>query len=529
MNEYTPHDMKFRRKFSVNPYKTLRMKLCEMSFYKDWIDTSRGDPYPVLSREGSLSEKTGDGRFEVRNPSSSPASATRLLGQHFPYASYELTINSLVSASAGFVICASGDERSAYTPENAPALRVFLVRDTDFDVVHIAHELTVGGVSRGTVVEREAELYTKGMSLIVTCRGRCFDVYIRSDKKPVHRLTIDVPEMSHMIKHDTFAGSTASLWYFVKPSGRFVAEDVSAYLDAGISHADMKPVRYENGMPMMTDGRLFVTMSSRGEEGGFQSVVSWNPSTCEFKMEGALFFDCGDDLWCSDVASSVLFDRNTNTWYVWATAFSHGHILCHGTSISDLRYGINVIDATLMPTEKTLAEGENVSLSDDTLWLAKCGDEDPDFVYDNGRWYMTICRCVSENGQNAYRYFLFESDKPFSDYRFVDKTLTGSNTGGLITKIGGRLYFVCGSDFDKRACYHVYDLHDFSKVSYLNCDYDDGGFRGWGTIIPVPCGNRTRYMWMTFDRHCGSAYNWSYGNIYVYESDVMNSGYEYNI
>jgi hypothetical protein len=72
----------------------------------------------------------------------------------------------------------------------------------------------------------------------------------------------------------------------------------------------------------------------------------------------------------------------------------------------------------------------------------------------------------------------------------------------------------------------VYDLHDLSKVDYIRCDFDDGGFRGWGTVIPVPCGNRTKYMWMTFDRHGGSSYNWSYGNIYVYESDLMNSGYE---
>jgi hypothetical protein len=33
-------------------------------------------------------------------------------------------------------------------------------------------------------------------------------------------------------------------------------------------------------------------------------------------------------------------------------------------------------------------------------------------------------------------------------------------------------------------------------------------------------------MWMTFDRHGGSDYNWSYGNIYVYESDLMNPHYE---
>ena len=47
------YDMTFRRKFSVNPYKTLRMKLGEMSFWKDWLNTNRGDPYPVIARAGA--------------------------------------------------------------------------------------------------------------------------------------------------------------------------------------------------------------------------------------------------------------------------------------------------------------------------------------------------------------------------------------------------------------------------------------------------------------------------------------------
>jgi hypothetical protein len=49
--------------------------------------------------------------------------------------------------------------------------------------------------------------------------------------------------------------------------------------------------------------------------------------------------------------------------------------------------------------------------------------------------------------------------------------------------------------------------------------YPDGGFRGWGCVIPVTLGSRTRYFWLTFDRHNGSAYNWSYGNIYCFEAE----------
>ena len=485
----------------------------------------------------------------------------------------------------------------------------------------------------------------------------------------------------------------------------------------------MKPVRYEDGTPILENGRLFLTLSSRLQAGAYQYVVSWNPSTCELRPEGAIFFDYGDGRWCADVAISLLYHRERREWLFWATAFSHGHILCHGTSAGDPRFGITALDAALMEAQKPGSDVSNgglpiqtsgaemadglaqtkdcacgkvgaartsasddvlsvqagdcgaemdggqaqtkdcacgkagaarisasddvlsaqagwrvaemegelaqtkecacgkvgaarafasddvlsaqaggrvaemdggqaqtkecacgkagaarafasddvlsvqagrrvaekdgglartkecacgkagaarasasddvlsvqaggrgasvAELDDDTLWLAKTGDEDPDFTYDRerGKWYMTICRSVKGAG---YRYFLFESDEPFSGYRHVCHTESGENTGGLMVRIRGRRALVCGSDFKARAEYRVYPLGDFSHFQRLTCDFDDGGFRGWGSLMPVPCGNRTKYVWMTFDRHNGSDYNWSYGNLYAYEAEEMD-------
>ena len=53
----------------------------------------------------------------------------------------------------------------------------------------------------------------------------------------------------------------------------------------------------------------------------------------------------------------------------------------------------------------------------------------------------------------------------------------------------------------------------------MEFDYDDGGFRGWGTIVPLKMGTRTRYFHLTFDRHNASNYNWSYGNLYCFEAE----------
>ena len=79
--------------------------------------------------------------------------------------------------------------------------------------------------------------------------------------------------------------------------------------------------------------------------------------------------------------------------------------------------------------------------------------------------------------------------------------------------------FICGSGFDRRAEYHVYDLPDLSQYELLKSDFDDGGFRGWGTVMPLWCGSRRRVFWLTFDRHKGSDFNWSYGNLYCFEMD----------
>lgn len=87
--------------------------------------------------------------------------------------------------------------------------------------------------------------------------------------------------------------------------------------------------------------------------------------------------------------------------------------------------------------------------------------------------------------------------------------------------LNGKYFLVCGNGFNLRANYRVYSLPDFSHFENLSFDYDDGGFRGWGTIIPIKRGTREVFFHLTFDRVNGSAigYNWSYGNIYCFEGE----------
>lgn len=541
------HEMKFRRRFSINPYKTLRMKLGEMSCYKNWVDDRRGDPYPVLKtteHEGAaITESLPDARYRAENHTGEALWKARLLGQHFPYATYEIVLDELTpdgKSGMGVQIFASGEEGSDYSTADEPCLGILAVNSGGR--MQIVRNLTVGA---GECTQETAETdiaYLPGMSLIVTSRGMFFDVYLKTGNLPEYVCTFEVQEMKHILKYNTFTRSTAALLVSLEP-GASAQGAAEFFLEGGVSHADMKCMHYENGMPIIKEGKLFMTMSVRLQAGGFQMVVSWNPSTAGMKMEGAFFFDLGDGVWCADIASTVVYNRKTDEWYVWACAFSHGHILCHAVSYADLRYGIHVLDAERMPIEYLeKAEGEDSlaatsggtlegkpCVTDDTLFFGKFGDEDPDLIYDEkrGKWMLIFCRNTQDGNDTPYRYYLFESDDPFTGFTFVDRTRAGSNTGGCFIRVGGENYLLCGSDFTQRARYQLHPLDDLSKYSLMQFDYDDGGFRGWGQLIPVPCGRRTRYVWMTFDRHNGSSYNWSYGNIHVFEADLMNEGWEW--
>ena len=559
------YELYFHRLFSINPYRSLRMKLCEMSFCKDWPHTDRGEPYPIVREVGAaLGEKVEDGRIAFS--ADAPGERARLIGRFFPYASSEVCVDALdgEGARVGLEFAARSGRGSPYTADDAPGLCVFVERAGA--EVCVCHEEFAGGRSLG-VVRHGTRAFTPGGVLFVSAHGAFFDVSLGCE----FVCTIQAEGFSDICRRSAFMNAGVSLYVALPAGGRAAVSRAESFLDGGLSHADMKPVRYEDGTPILENGRLFLTLSSRLQAGAYQYVVSWNPSTCELRPEGAIFFDYGDGRWCADVAISLIYHRERREWLFWATAFSHGHILCHGTSAGDPRFGITVLDAALMEAQKPGSDVSNgglpiqtsgaekadgqaqteecacgkagaarafasddvlsvqaggrgasvAELDDDTLWLAKTGDEDPDFTYDRerGKWYMTICRSVKGAG---YRYFLFESDEPFSGYRHVCHTESGENTGGLMVRIRGRRALVCGSDFKARAEYRVYPLGDFSHFQRLTCDFDDGGFRGWGSLMPVPCGNRTKYVWMTFDRHNGSDYNWSYGNLYAYEAEEMD-------
>ena len=516
--------MKFRRKFSVVKFKNLKYALGEMSFSKDWVtETKRGDPYPILEKEEGIIEKTGNGRYLIANNGTERARVRRFIGGFAPFASHALDISALENGRVGFAFVCRGGDGSDFTSENAPAVEIFVSKEDE--KTYIGYKVKGTKITEG-VADYSGEIL--GKTLVVSVRYDFFDVYLMKDGNT---------EVICHVQLDTKVDGRAALNYkrnadvteisvFAELNGGGRAEIRNAewYLDSGVGQADMRPIRYEDGSPIIEKGRIFLTMSIRLANSSYQGIVSWNPSGCDFKLEGALFFDVGDGFIAGDVATSLIYNRKTDKWMLWYCSFSHKHILGHGESIADPRYGINIIDTTLMQSESKDSDGKSL-ISDDKLFFAKDGDEDPEFIYDEkrGKWILGICRLVrfpEENNRIRYRYFFFESDSPYDGYTYIGHCKDGENTGGSIVKTDSGYRFVCGSDFAIRARYINFDLYNLDDHKDLEFDYDDGGVRGWGSVFRYPCGSRYVYKMITFDRHNGSSINnWSYGNMHVFETD----------
>ncbi len=475
-------DMYFRRKFSITMRKNKHLKLGEMTFFDDFVNSTKGNQYPTLNSCGNFSENISLGRYSFHSQEET-AFVSRFLGRYFPYASYEITLQSL---------------------EGACGL-VFSLPDCTAEIV-----FSLKGGMVMAEFEKEAistdEIFSPGMSLIITCRRNNFDIYTKKDGYAKFVRTVSCDGFENAAYYNVFSKGTVALT--LKGRGATLSK-AEFYMDCGIAQADIRPIRYENGEIMLEGGKVFLTMSIRMQEECYQGVFSWVPGTAEFELVGALFFDTGDGLWGNDVASSMLYNRKDKMWYLWVCSFSHHHILAHAKFFADVRFGLNVLDVTLL---------DKITVDiDHTLFGGSEGDEDPDFIYDEetDTWYMIICRVL--NG--SYKYHLFSSSDPMGGYKYITNSTEGNETGGSILKTDEGFQLVCGSDMDKTAMYHIYSLPDMTKFRSISCDFNDGGYRGWGTVIPVPYGNRTRNFWLTFDRQGGSSYTWSYGNIYCFEAE----------
>ena len=476
----------FERRFSRNFNKDKRLPLSEMRFGSLPLTTNRGDIYPRIFSRGEFSEECCGSNY-VFSPKGK-ACCARLIGRFNPYSTYDILPSQLSYGARVGIYISFGKTLIVYAEVKGSIAEFSYSLDGD--------EVVLGECA-----------YEEGMHLLFTYHaGSCVEIYTEKCGVIRHITDAKIDSCECLIQESCFSSAEAGL--YVAGESNISIRSVDNYLDCGIMQADIRPVKYENGEAIVEQGKVYFTFTSRFESGSMQQIASYELSSCRFELVGALLFDLGDGKWCSDVASSLLYDRRAGLWRIWFCAFSHGHVPAYSEMNADPRFGINVIDAKALP-----------SVDDEYSFGGIREDEDPDFIYDeaSGKWYFSVCRMDSSIGQ--YRYYLFESDYPDRDYKFVART-EGSieTTGGCFARLFGRIYHVFGRSFSERAKYDYCSVPEMKKLGELKCHHDDGGFRGWGGVIEVPIGTRKRLLWVTFDRTRGSSYNWSYGNLYFFES-----------
>lgn len=474
----------FRRLFSVNMRKKLRISLAEMSFENDFTVTERGNLYPAVTLMPYTAEKIENGIYHVNG-----GCLRRLICEHFPFAEYKINLIRL-SGKAGisFLNTFSGNCVDVYVESSPNGFSVCFSTNGCIYAGGLSFPVTAQSVSFGT-------------------RGREIDVYYEINGHRNFAGSIDVPALE-----DSCSCPFPFKALLYCEAEVFETDEILSYIDNGLALADMKPVRYIDGSTFICAGRVYFTMSSRLGSGGYQSVISWLPGTCEFRLEGAVFFDIGAKGKISgDVASCVLYDREKEEFLIWMCAFSNGHILGCGKTAGDILHGISVVDVTLMEKKEGSTETEFYALE---------GDEDPDFYYDREKkkWFLSVCRVRKFGERNTYSYVKFESDEPLAGYKYYGATCKTGETGGMTVEIDGKKYFMCGAEMSEISKYRIYDAETLELLTEAEYDYPDGGFRGWGTLLPVNAGNRHRVFQLTFDRVLSSDFNWSYGNLYVFEA-----------
>lgn len=490
------HDLHFRRRFAKNLYRSLFLDMGGMCLTQDFTkEDKRGAPYPVINSSGMIAESVSCGNYVLS--SQVGGSVSRLIGNFFPYCTYSFKIHELCKAELGFSVTYDGGSLVCTIRSDDKAKITFLEKEILLSDAHIA----VGDTVEFTFRAGGISIYQKRNNvtrLLADVSDSDSDGKIKD---------ISSVGLSSLLNEKIYRTANLCLYINIQSGGKVSISDVESKLYCGIAQADIRPMKYEDGTPIFENGRVFFTASERLETGAYQSILSLDPTTADFRMEGALFFDLGDGILTNDVASSVIYDRINKEWYIWFCAFSHGHVLARARLAVDPRHSVSIVDARTVETK------EGAALTD---FCGIFGDEDPDLLYKDGKWHLAVCRPEKD----GYHYYRFTSDDPLDGFVFADRTEAAQTTGGSFVNFEGEHYFVCGRSFSERAKYDVYDFSILSSPHPMMHIHDDGGFRGWGSVFGVRIGTRKRYFHITFDRHLASKkWNWSYGNIYLFEAD----------
>ncbi|AKP50601.1 hypothetical protein [Cyclobacterium amurskyense] len=415
-----------------------------------------------------------------------------------PVATYALHLDSSIGKGAlGFSFSGSNtkEKLTIKLQFNEQKIKDARLHYTDKEGITTEQSIAVN-LSENTVLKGTLYLQMLGSGLVL---------YLKDEELPQVIGQSDFNTLIDLRKKE-YLHSFQSHLYVGLDSGEVKIDRVLMGLTAGVGLADIRAITYEDGSPLLDQGRLWYTMSIRGRAlpHHIQGVFSMNPSVFDIKLEGVILFDRKDGLLRNEVASHIFFDRNDKVWKGTTTGFSaYANIdkeekqLLAVKSERDPRFGFSVMEASP---------------------FGVVGDvEDPHILYDSevGKW--RILTCVNEGG---YKAIVMESDHWNKGYVKIAGPVAHNSTGTSIQKIGDRLY--CFSGSSEREIF-IYSYPDLKEVGTLKMDLPPwdklSGTRVWPNVVQLPEGYPFRYVALMMDRinYPGMAGpNWTYGALYLY-------------
>ncbi|WP_234573280.1 hypothetical protein [Rhodohalobacter sp. 614A] len=415
-----------------------------------------------------------------------------------PFATYSIDLNSLSgNGQVGFQFSDAANEEQFFV---AIGFNDSTLTEVTLRVVHKS-----GIVTDESIAVNPDENKSLEGKIILQMLGSGLTLYLQNQGLPKVIGQSDFNTYIDLRKKDYLHSFQSNLFVKLR-EGHVQINKIEMALTTGVGLSDIRAITYENGEPMLDQGRLWYTMSIRGRAlpHHIQGVFSMNPTVFDPKLEGIIVFDRNDGLLRNEIASHLFYDRNDKIWRGITTGFSafanpdkEEKQLLAIESQQDPRFGFSTMSASP---------------------FGIVGDiEDPHILFDSAvnKWRMLTC----EN-HDGYKAVILESDHWNKDYTRIAGPVEHNSTGTSIQKIGDKRYAFSGSS--EREIF-IYTYPDLKEVGNLNMDLppwdDTSGTRVWPNIVQLPDGYPFKYVALMMDRFNYPGLqgpNWSYGALYLY-------------
>lgn len=195
----------------------------------------------------------------------------------------------------------------------------------------------------------------------------------------------------------------------------------SLRLSGPVAHGarDQNLVKFEDGSPVIVDGKYFVTMTlASPQTNSSWGVFSYDPYNNTFEQTACYAFDNHARL-----PGELIYDRNAGLWRIFVSGFGHPDGVAEGITMF-------TSDAYVLRGNHNFAGGTDLSLPLDTAGVAAY---DPSILWDGSQWWMGYVITDNTNFSPESFYPALATSADLSSWTLVDADTTQSACEG--TKI----------------------------------------------------------------------------------------------